>query len=106
LSVACSAWIRSLLNTRNLEDAIEYAVVMSGENINKFYHPFALVCNEEDLQLLITILRSIRVISFSFVVDDRRLNDVPMWVALGIIPETGSNEGRRKSLNVSVWFVI
>jgi hypothetical protein len=79
---------------------------MSGENINKFYHPFALVCNEEDLQLLITILRSIRVISFSFVVDDRKLNDVPMWVALGIIPETGSNEGRRKSLNVSVCFVI
>jgi hypothetical protein len=87
-----------MMNLRGLEDAIEYAVVMTGDHLNKFYHPYALLCNEDDLNVLVSILRSIRVISFNFNVDDPKLNDIPMWVALGIMSETGAQEQRRGSM--------
>ena len=45
-----------MLNARAVDEAVEYAIVMTGDNLSKFYHGYAMVVTEDDVTALVRFL--------------------------------------------------
>lgn len=67
-------WIRQSLNTQGLEDSLQFFMLHINSWIIKFYSPEGFLTQKEDISLLLTIIRSLKIFNFNLKVDENSLN--------------------------------
>jgi hypothetical protein len=67
-------WIRQSLNMHTLEESIQFMQTNINTWLVKFYSSDSLLCQKDDVNLLIAVIRSMKIISFNCQLEDNSLN--------------------------------
>jgi hypothetical protein len=68
------AFIRQSLNSGSLEEVFVFFSLHIADWMNKFYYPQAIFCQKDDLSMLLSVIRSLKIFSFNCNLDNNALN--------------------------------
>ena len=103
-SARMRAWIRQSLNNKNLDVLLESLYIhinstsltggsiikksvnsRSNQNsiilVRKYYHAHSILCDSDDWNVFLAIVRNLKILDFQFNLDDNDLLVIPKWIA-------------------------
>jgi hypothetical protein len=69
------AFIRQSLNSGSLEEVFVFFSLHIADWMNKFYYSQAIFCQKDDLSMLLSVIRSLKIFSFNCNLDNNDLNN-------------------------------